>query len=84
MGIGNPKTCVYQFIIAKSNEHNEVITQLFKMNGLGLCVNLKFRVSHMFHGWNFSYYTNVPIIFRKSKNYLYCDDYTTFFYWDSS
>ena len=38
------------------------------MGGLGPCVNWKYHVSHMFHEWNFLYYTDVPIMLWKIKN----------------
>ena len=58
-----------------------MITKLFIINGLGICINLKYHVSYMFYGWKFSQYTDVPITSRKIKSYLYADDYIAVFYW---
>ena len=53
MGIVNPTTHVYQFVIDKSKENPVAILQLFVMVVLGLCVNFKSRISYMFYVWDF-------------------------------
>ena len=53
-GTGNSTTCVYHIVIDKSNERPVVITEFLVMDELGLCVNLKYHVAHIFKGWIFT------------------------------
>ena len=84
LGLGNPNTCVYQFVIGESNEHPIVITQLLILDELGTCVNFQADVAHIFYGWNFSHFSDVPVMFQKCKHFLSVDDDITIFAWGAS
>ena len=60
MGIGDPTTCIYQFIYDE-NENDEKINIYFTMNGLGLFIKVDIYVEHMLYEWSFSHNTAVPI-----------------------
>ena len=40
MGIGDPETCVYQFIYNENDNYDTNIIQYFIMHGLGLCIKV--------------------------------------------
>ena len=82
--LGNPTTCVYQFVIGKSNEHPVVITRFFIFNGLGPCVHFQVDVAHMFYGWKFSHCAAATFKFQKDKSFLCVDGDTTIFAWGAS
>ena len=79
--IGNPTTCVYHFVIGKSNEHPVVIVQIFIIYGLVIWINLNYHIAHTFYGFNYSHCTTVYIMFMNSKYSLCTDDDTTVFFW---
>ena len=47
----NPTTFVYRFVVNKYLRNQIEIVQLFVMNILSLCVNLKFCIANIFYGW---------------------------------
>ena len=49
LGMGDPKTCVYQFIYDEKDNNDTKITQYFIMNKLGLCITVDSYVAHMFY-----------------------------------
>ena len=79
--LGNPTTCVFWFVIGKSNDHPVVITQFFIFNRLGTWVNVQDDVSHMFYGWKFSHFTYAPVMFLKGKHFLCVYYDITIFVW---
>ena len=60
LGIVNPNTCFYQFVIFKYLHNQVYIVQLFIIDELDLYFNLKSRIAHMFCGWTFYHGTSVP------------------------
>ena len=40
LGMGDPTTCVYQFIHNEKNKDDMQITLYFIMHGLGLCIKI--------------------------------------------
>ena len=40
MGLGDPTTCVYQFIFDQDDSCDTAIIQYYIMHGLGLCIKL--------------------------------------------
>ena len=55
LGIGDPATCVYQFIYNINDKNDTKTLQHFIMHGLGLCVKVEKYVAHMFYAWSFSH-----------------------------
>ena len=76
LALCNPTTCVYLFVVGKSNEHPVVITQFFILNGLGLFMNFQAYELHIYYVWTFSNCTAVTIMFQKVKLFI-CVDYDT-------
>ena len=68
--MGDPTTCVYQFIYNKNNNGDTKIIQYFIMRGLGLCIKVDIYVAHMFYAWSFSHNTAVPIAIKKNKYFF--------------
>ena len=83
IGLGDLKTCVYQFIYnPKDNNHTQII-QYFIMHGLGLCIKVDSYVAHFFNAWSFSHNTLVRIAKKKNKYFLSLNTNTTVFSWGS-
>ena len=70
MGLGDPSTCVYPFILYENDSNDTNIIQYFIMHGLLLCTKLNNFGAHMFYAWSFSYNTEVPIDIKKNR-YLF-------------
>ena len=51
MVLGDPTTCVYQFIFDENDSNDTNIVHYFIMNGLGLCIKLNNFVAHMLYVW---------------------------------
>ena len=51
IGLGDPTTCVYQFIFDKKDINGTQIKQYFVMHRLGLCTILNSYVLHMLYEW---------------------------------
>ena len=51
MGLGDPKTSVYQFIYDENDIYDTKIIQYFIMHGLELCIKLNSFVAHMLYAW---------------------------------
>ena len=81
MGIGDPKTCVYQFIYDESYSDDTKIIQYFIMNVLGLCIKVDIYVAHMFYSWPFSHNTAVTIAINKNKYFPSLNSNTAVFDW---
>ena len=54
MGLGDPTTCVYQFIFDQDDSCDTAIIQYYIMHGLGLCIKLNSCVVYMLYAWSFS------------------------------
>ena len=53
IGLGVPTTCVYQFVGTKDMVKKCNVIQYFVMHGIGLCIQLKSHVAHMFYAHTF-------------------------------
>ena len=49
LGMGDPTTCVYQFIYNKKGKNDTQITQYFIKHILGLCIKVDSYVAHLFY-----------------------------------
>ena len=47
--MGDPTTCVYQFIYDKNDSDDTNIIQYCILNELGLCIKVDSYVAHMFY-----------------------------------
>ena len=83
MVLGDPKTCVYQFIFDKYDSNEKNIIQYCFMHGLVLCIKLNIHVAHMFYTWSFIHNTAVAISIKKNKYKFSLNAYTTVFAWGS-
>ena len=54
------------------------------MNGLVICVNMKYHIEYIFYGWTLSNCSYIPIMLMEIKYYLSEDNDTTVFYWGDS
>ena len=41
--------------------------KLFKKDVLGICMNLKSHIAHIFYDWTFYHYTDVPIMSTEGE-----------------
>ena len=57
MGLGDPTTCVYQFVFDEDYSNDKNIIQHFIVHELGLCIKLDSVVAHMFYVWSLSHNT---------------------------
>ena len=80
LGMGDPKTCVYQFIY---NEKDSVYTEILQyfIQGLGLCIQESSFVAHMFYALSFSHNKSVPMAIKKTTYFLSLNTKTTVFDW---
>ena len=79
--MGDPTTCVYQFIYNENDKNDTQITQYFIMHGLGFFIKVYSYVDHMFYAWSFSHNTAVPIAKNKNKYFISLNISTTVFDW---
>ena len=79
--MGNPITCVYQFIYDEKGSVDTDIIQCFIMHRLVFCIKVDSYVAHMFYAWAFSHNTGVPISIEKNKYFLSLNTYTTVLTW---
>ena len=63
--MGDPKTCVYQFIYDENYNDDTKLIQYFIMHVLGLWKKVDSYVSHMLYSWSFSHNTVVLIATNK-------------------
>ena len=49
--MGDPTTCVYQFIYDENYNEETGIIKYFIMHGLGLCIKVYSYVAHMLYSW---------------------------------
>ena len=49
--MGDPTTCLYQFIYDEEDRSDTEIMQYFLMHGLGLCIKINSYVANMFYAW---------------------------------
>ena len=82
-GMGDPKTCVYQFIYDENDSNEKKIIQYFIMHGLGLCIKVYSNMAHMFYAWSFSHNKSVPVAIKNNKYFLSLNTKTTVFSWGS-
>ena len=81
MVLGDPTTCVYQFIYDETESNDTNIIQYFIKHGMGLCVKLYSFVAYMFYACSFSHNIAVPIALNKNNVFLFFNTYTTVFDW---
>ena len=79
--MGDPTTCVYQFIYDEKYKNDTHITRYFIMHGLGLCIKVDSYVDHMFYEWSFSHNTSVLIDKKKNKYFLSLNTNTIILAW---
>ena len=68
--MGDPKTCVYQFIYDENDNDDTKIIQYFIMHGLGLCIKVDSYMSHILYAWSLIHNTAVTISINKKKCFL--------------
>ena len=78
MGLGDPTTCVYQFILDENDINYKKIIQYFIIHVLVLCIKLDIFVVHMLYAWSFIHNTELKITINKNKNFLSLNTYTAF------
>ena len=83
MGLGDPKTCVYQFIFDEYDSNDTNITQYFIMNVLGLSFKSNSIAAHMFYKWSLSNNTSVQTSINQNTYFLSLNTCTTVFSWVS-
>ena len=81
--MGDPTTCVYQFVYDERYSVDTDVIEYFIMHGLGLCIKLNMYVAHMFYAWSFSNNTAVSIAIKKKKYFLSLNSHTAVFAWGS-
>ena len=77
--MGDPTTCVYQFIYYENDNDYMKIIKYFIMHGLGLCIKVDSYVAHMFYEWSFSHNRTVPIYINKNEYFIYLNTKNTVF-----
>ena len=76
MALGDPTTCVYQFIFNENDSNNTNILQYFIMHRLGLCIKLDDLVAHIVYAYSFINNTAVPIAIKQNNFYfIECKNY---------
>ena len=58
-------TCVYHIVFNMLMKNHINILQLFIMDGLVLCVSLKYHTAHILFGWTIPHCIYVPIFLTK-------------------
>ena len=77
--MGDPITCVYQFIYDENDNDNTKKIQYFIMHVLGLCIEVYSYVAHMFYECLFSHNTVGLIYINKNRSVLSMNTNTTVF-----
>ena len=77
--MGDPRTCIYQFIYDENDSYDTNIIQYFIMHGLVLCIKVDSYVAYMFYVWSFGYNVEVPIAINNNKYFLLLNANTTLF-----
>ena len=68
IGIGFATACAYQHVFhAKIDPTSIIVTQLFVMAGLGVCIHLDDEIGHVFRADSFCHYTSLPLIIQDGK-----------------
>ena len=67
-GMGDIKSCVYQFIYCEKDSVDTEIIQYSNMHALGLCTKVDGYVARMFYAWSFSHNKKFRISIKKNKN----------------
>ena len=65
--MGDPTTCVYQYIYDENESVDTKIIKYFIMHGLGSCIKVESYVAHMLHAYSLSNNTVVPITIKSNK-----------------
>ena len=60
------------------------ILQLFLFTVLGLCIDIKSYVSHIFYGWTMSHNTEINFLYNNGIFKKYHDSGKTLFAWGSA
>ena len=81
LGMGDPKTCVYQLICNEKYSVDTYIIQYFIIHGLGLCIKVDGYEAYMSYAWSLSNNKAVPIAIHKNKYLLSLNTHTTLFGW---
>ena len=79
--MGDPTTCVHQFIYKAQDSVDTEIIQYFIICGLVLFIKVNSYVAHMFYAWSFSHNTAVLVAINKNKYLLSLNTHTTVFAW---
>ena len=79
--MGDPTTCVCQFIYDEKDKNDTQIIQYFIMHGLGICMKADSYVAHFFCAWLFSNNTAFPIAKNNNKCFLSLNTNTIVFDW---
>ena len=66
--MGDPTTCVYQYIYDENDSVDTKIIQYFIMHVLGSCIKVESYVAHMLHAYSLSHNTLVTITIKSNKN----------------
>ena len=75
MGLGDPKTFVYQVTFDKQDTDNTHMIKYVFMEGLVICIKLNSYVAHIFYAWLFIHNASVPILIKhKNIIFLYIKD----------
>ena len=67
MGLGDPTTCVYQFILDKYESNGTKTIQYFVLHGIWLYIKLNSYVSHMFYSWSLIHSKAVPNCYQPEQ-----------------
>ena len=78
--MGDPTTCVYQFIYNENENDETKIIQYFIQHELGLCIEVYSYMAHIFHAWSLIYNTEVSISIKKTKYFILLNACTTIFF----
>ena len=73
MVLGDPTTCIYQFIFDENENNDTKIKQYFIKHGMGLCIKLNSFVAHMLYVWSLSYNKEEPIIYKEEKIFYFLE-----------
>ena len=81
MVLGDPTTCVYQFIFDIIDINDTKINPYVIMHGLGLCIKFNNILAHILYEWWFIHNTAVPIAIKKHTYFISLNKYITVFAW---
>ena len=81
MVLGDPTTCIYQFIYDENDSNNTNIIQCFIMHGLLLCIKLNSCAEHMLYAWSLEHNKTLPIAIKQNKYFIPLNSYSNVFDW---